>query len=55
MKPAHSSEPIQSIPNSGMNIGPRTGFTRIITMTIMSANSPVMIQCMYSHCEKNAV
>ena len=55
MNIAHKTAPIQSMPSKGMNIGPRTGFTRIITMSIIKASIPVIIQCMYSHWEKNAV
>ena len=55
MKPDHKAAPIQSIPSSGMNIGPRTGLTRIITINISRASSPDMIQCMYCHSKWKAV
>lgn len=51
MKTLQSPEPIQSIPSSGICMGPFTGRTRAKTSSIMNASSAIMIHCMYSHCE----
>ena len=53
INPVHNNAPIQSIPSKGIYIGVRTALTKIRTMSIMSASIPIIIQCIYSHCEKN--
>ena len=55
MNPVHRTAPSQSMPKSGMNIGPLTGRTSTMTNSIMNASIPIMIQCIDSHCEKKAV
>ena len=51
MNMPHKTLPVQSIPLSGMNTGPLIGFNSIKTRSIMKANIPAIITCMYSQLE----
>ena len=51
MNMPHKTFPVQSMPFSGMNIGPLIGFNSIKTRIIINANIPAIITCMYSQLE----
>lgn len=53
MATLHSSEPSQSMPNRGMNMGQRCGFSSMSMDSSVRASRPIMSQDMYSHAVKN--